>query len=211
MAAARLGTSQNAAFINIPYDRRYEHLYLALIAGLCGFGLIPRATIEIPGSDRRLDRIFALIRRCRYSLHDLSRVSLDRSPPPTPRFNMPFELGLCLAWAKVGRRKHEYFVFEAIRHRLHKSLSDLGGTDPEIHSGTPQGLLRALTNALSRSRQRPTVRELEHIFDDLRKAAPVLKRDLRTNSLYAARPFRELVIAAQVSARERIPSLREGR
>jgi hypothetical protein len=58
---------QRTAFLNVPYDRRYEPLYLAFIAGLCGFGLIPRATIEIPGSERRLDRIIGLIRSCRYS------------------------------------------------------------------------------------------------------------------------------------------------
>jgi hypothetical protein len=31
---------------------------------------------------------------CSYSVHDLSRVQIDRNPPATPRFNMPFELGL---------------------------------------------------------------------------------------------------------------------
>lgn len=36
--------SPNSAFLNIPYDRRYESLFLSFIAGLCGFGLRPRAT-----------------------------------------------------------------------------------------------------------------------------------------------------------------------
>src|SRR3990172_8733861 len=79
-------------FLNIPYDEKFEPLYLAFIAGLCGFGLIPVAVLEIPESERRLDRIFSLIRRCKISFHDLSRVELDRKRPPTPRFNMPFEL-----------------------------------------------------------------------------------------------------------------------
>jgi hypothetical protein len=85
--------SLNTAFLNVPYDKKYEGLYLAFIAGLCGFGLTPRATLEIPGSERRLNRILSLIRGCRYSFHDLSRVELDRSSPSTPRFNMPFEGG----------------------------------------------------------------------------------------------------------------------
>src|SRR5271157_2636986 len=87
-------------FLNIPYDPGFESLYLAFIAGLCGFGLIPRAVLQIPGSKRRLDRILSLIRRCKISFHDLSRVELDRNRPPTPRFNMPFELGLAVALQK---------------------------------------------------------------------------------------------------------------
>ncbi len=144
--------SRKDVFLNVPYDKRYENLYLAFIAGLCGFGLMPHATIEIPGSARRLDRILTLIRSCRYSFHDLSRVELSATPPATPRFNMPFELGLAVAIAKMERRKHEWFVFESVRHRLNKSLSDLAGTDPYIHEGTSRGVLGALVNVLSRSR-----------------------------------------------------------
>jgi hypothetical protein len=83
--------SPKAAFINIPYDEGYRDLYLAFIAGLTAFGLDPRATLEIPGGARRLDRILELITPCQYSFHDLSRVELDRKRPMTPRFNMPFE------------------------------------------------------------------------------------------------------------------------
>lgn len=119
---------QESAFLNIPYDQRYESLYLAFIAGLSGFGLVPRATVEIPTSDRRLDRIVKLIRDCRYSFHDLSRVQLDRGRPSTPRFNMPFELGLAVDWALAANPKHAWFVFESKSHRLQKSLSDLNGT-----------------------------------------------------------------------------------
>src|SRR3972149_2049315 len=82
----------NTVFVNVPYDPEYENLFIALIAGLSGFGLIPHATLEIPGSERRLNRIMGLLRRCRYSFHDLSRVELDATPPETPRFNMPFEI-----------------------------------------------------------------------------------------------------------------------
>lgn len=159
------------AFLNVPYDARYERLYLAFVAGLSGFGLVPRATVEIPGTEARLQRIFRLLRRCRYSFHDLCRVTLDRTPPRTPRFNMPFELGLAVAVQISRLRGHDWFVFEAQPHRLNKSLSDLGGTDPYVHGGTPDGVLRALTNALVPRRQRPTVPELRAIYDDLQRAA----------------------------------------
>jgi hypothetical protein len=198
----------NTAFINIPYDAGYESLFLALIAGLSGFGLIPHATVEIAGSERRLNRIVGLLRRCRYSVHDLSRVELDATPPPTPRFNMPFELGLAVALQQTSRRRHEWFVFEGKAHRLSKSLSDLGGTDEHVHGGTPHGVLRALTDALARVRPRPTLSELEQIHTDLVKAAAAIKESLGEESLYRARAFNDLVVAARLSARERIRSLR---
>ena len=95
-----------SVFLNIPYDTAFQRLYLAYIAGLSAFGLTPRATLEIPGGERRLDRIFELIQSCRYSIHDLSRVQLDRRPPVTPRFNMPFEFGLVTAWTKLFPQAH---------------------------------------------------------------------------------------------------------
>jgi hypothetical protein len=127
----------DAAFLNVPYDAQHEELFLAFLAGLSGFALIPHATLEIPGSQRRLDRIFHLLRRCRYSFHDLSRVEVDPTPPATPRFNMPFELGLAVALEKMQRPRHEWLVFETRSHRVSKSLSDLAGTDEYVHGGTP--------------------------------------------------------------------------
>jgi hypothetical protein len=201
--------TRDNAFLNVPYDRRYERLYLAFIGGLSAFGLAPRATVELAGSRRRLERIVRVLRSCRYSFHDLSRVSLDRNPPATPRFNMPFELGLAVS---PGRsRAHEWFVFEERRHRLTKSLSDLNGTDPHIHDGRPEGVLRALTNALVRRRYRPTAAELGAVYQDVRRAAMAVRRDLRTTSLFEARSFDELVMAGRISAERRIPSLRRWR
>ena len=198
-------SAPNATFLNVPYDKQFESLFLAYVAGLCGFGLVPRATLEIPGGSRRLDRIFQLISGCRYSFHDLSRVELDKKPPPTPRFNMPFELGLVVARTKTNRRRHDWFVFESRNRRLSKSLSDLNGTDPYIHRGRPRGILRSLTNALVRNKRQPTVTQLERIFSDIKKAAIVIKSELKTNTLFEARPFRELVVAATRSANIRIP------
>lgn len=202
--ANRVHISPNTAFLNIPYDRGFESLFLAYIAGLCGSGLVPRATLEIPGGSTRLDRIVQLVKSCRYSFHDLSRVQLDRRLPPTPRFNMPFELGLTVAWTMTGARNHDWFVLESRTHRLKKSLSDLNGTDPFIHRGTPRGVLRCITNALVRERQQPTISQLERILADIKKAAGIIKSDLKTTTLLDARPFQELVVAATRSARNRV-------
>lgn len=189
-----------SAFLNVPYDAHYEKPYLAFIAGLSGFGLVPRATVEITGSRRRLDRIVELIRKCRYSFHDLSRVELDRTSPHTPRFNMPFELGLAIALGRGSRATHQWFVFEAVPHRLSKSLSDLDGTDPYIHGGNPQGILRGLTNALSRRQNPPSFAQLTEIYGKLTTIAAELTKS--GGSLFEARAFGELVVAARLIADE---------
>ena len=198
----------DAAFLNVPYDAQHEEPFLAFLAGLSGFALIPHATLEIPGSQRRLDRIFRLLRRCRYSFHDLSRVELDRTPPATPRFNMPFELGLAVALEKMQQPRHEWLVFETRSHRVWKSLSDLAGTDEYVHGGTPRGVLQALTNALVRRRRQLTVAELEEVYRDVSEYASELKVRLRATTIYQARAFKELVAAAQRSASRRVAAVR---
>jgi hypothetical protein len=205
----RRRADREAAFLNIPYDSRYEPLFLAFLSGLSAFGLLPRATIEIPSATRRLDRIIELIRSCSYSFHDISRVQLDRSPPATPRFNMPFELGLAVDWARDANRDHEWFVFEARPHRLAKSLSDLNGTDPFIHGGTAFGVLRVLTSALSRRANQPTLSDLAAIYGRLRKVAARKRSELKGGSLFEARPFADLLVVARELARGQIPSLRD--
>lgn len=197
---------EQSAFLNVPYDQRYESLYLAFITGLCAFGLRPRATIEISGSRRRLERIIQLIRECQYSFHDLSRVQLDRSAPATPRFNMPFELGLAVDWSHTNST-HEFFVFESMPHRLSKSLSDLDGTDPYIHGGTFTGVLRQLMNALTRTTHRPDFSDLEAIYRGLRNAAHKIRQQ-RGGSLFEARAFEEVAVLARQLAEARISSLR---
>ena len=191
---------EKVAFLNIPYDHRFESLYLAFIAGLCGFGLIPRATIEITGSRRRLERIVNLIQKCRYSFHDLSRVEVDRAPPPTPRFNMPFELGLAVAHAMNTGAGHEWFVFESHSNRLKKSLSDLDGSDPNIHDGTVEGVMREICNAFVRSRAaRPSVPEMMRTYRGLSRKLNAITAAAGARSVFEARIFNDLCFAAKAA------------
>lgn len=53
--------SAESVFLNIPYDSQFENLFLAYIAAISAFGFIPRATLEIPSSQMRLERILGLI------------------------------------------------------------------------------------------------------------------------------------------------------
>lgn len=196
-------------FLNIPYDAQFEPLFLAFIAGLCGFGLIPHAVLEIPTSERRLDRIFSLIHDCGMSFHDLSRVELDPKRPPTPRFNMPFELGLVVALQSGWHPSHQWYVFEAKAHRVEKSLSDLKGTEIHIHRGRPLGVLQEMRNVLIRRRHQATIGELQAILRELKKVAIGEKRELRIKSLFEPRAFVDLVTAAGQIAPRYVASLRQ--
>jgi hypothetical protein len=185
-----------SVFLNIPYDGAFENLYLAYIAGLSAFGLIARATLEIPTSQRRLERILGLIQQCTYSIHDLSRVQLDAKAPRVPRFNMPFELGLAVAQG-AGNKRETWYVCETVPHRVTKSLSDLNGTDVRIHSGTVRGVFGALCDIFVRKTRQPSVQEMFRIYLVLRRNLPRMMKQAGARDPYGARVFRDLVFAAR--------------
>ena len=190
---------KNRVFLNIPYDDAFENLLLAYIAGISAFGFTPRATLEIPFSRRRLERIKTLISASQYSIHDLSRVQLDRAAPRTPRFNMPFELGLTVG---ISRANHAWIVCETRRHRVKKSLSDLDGTDVYVHDGTVRGVLRELCNAFVRTRRQPTVKQMLQIYRILRSRFAGILHAAGASDPYNARVFRDLCVLASAAADE---------
>jgi hypothetical protein len=192
-------TDPNAVFLNIPYDERFQRLYLAYIVGIYQLRLVPFITSGIPGGERRLDRVLALIQSCRYSIHDLSRVELSVTAPATPRFNMPLELGLTITWAKLHPKRHTWFLWEAAPRRIQKSMSDLDGTDPYIHSGTVEGVLSELRNAFIRDGA-PPVRKMLEAYRVVESKTDRVMADAGTRNLFAASVFRELCFVAEDEA-----------
>jgi hypothetical protein len=186
--------TKEAVFLNIPYDPQFTRLYLAYITALSAMSFLPRATLGITGN-RRLDRIASLIESCAYSIHDLSRVQLDRNAPRTPRFNMPFELGLVVAWSKA-HPQHKWFVFESVKRRLNKSLSDLDGTDPYIHGGKVRGVMREVCNAFVSPVKQPTVPRIMKMYRELRRDCPRILTNAGAQSMFTARVFSDLCLAA---------------
>lgn len=200
--AAKPPIKAASVFLNIPYDEPFENLLLAYIAGVSAFGFTPRATLEIPFGQRRLDRILALIQQSQYSIHDLSRVQLDRKPPRTPRFNMAFELGLTVALERTAHPEHSWIVCESVRHRVSKSLSDLNGTDVYVHDGTVSGVFRELGNAFVGTRRQPTVREMSQIYRVLRSQVASVLKKAGARDAFNARVFKELCVLASTAADE---------
>jgi hypothetical protein len=187
-------------FLNIPYDQKFNRLFRAYICGLSAFGLVPRATLEIPGG-ARLDRILELIQSCAYSIHDLSRVELDGRKPKLQGSNMPFELGLCVAHEKTsGKGSHEWFVCESVSHRLAKSLSDLNGTDPYVHGGVVAGVFTELCNMFVRSDRQPSTAQMWLIYREMQKSLPTILAQAGSRFLYTARVFKDLCVLASASA-----------
>lgn len=149
------------------------------------------------------------MRSCAASIHDLSRVQLSQG---YPRFNMPFEAGLATALSMTRGARHERFILEERGHRLQRSLSDLNGTDPYIHRGTPRGILEAVSDIFDRPAFQLRVRELDKLYRDLSEFARRLGPE-RGRDLFRRGPFLALVYAAQKLARGRrfIPPARRSR
>jgi hypothetical protein len=115
---------------------------------------------------------------------------------------MPFELGLAVASAKLDSAPHDWFVFEAVPRRVSKSLSDLNGTDPNIHHGTVEGVMRELCNAFVRhSRQeRYSVPEMIKTYRAVSRLVEDIERKTRAQSIFEARVFNLLCSAARRAA-----------
>jgi hypothetical protein len=118
---------------------------------------------------------------------------------------MPFELGLAVAWEKVNAAKlthadykHSCFVFEAKKYRIIRSLSDLNGIDPLIHSSQVIGVMRELCNAFVRERNQPSVPEMMRTYRIISRRLPKIMADAGAKSLFEARAFQDLCYEAKL-------------
>jgi hypothetical protein len=179
-----------SVFINMPYADDYEERLLALIAGLTLHGLVPTAAMVAGDDPNRLERILEAIGDCRLSLHDLTWMSLDGKDPHTPRFNMPFELGIAVALARVV--DNEYVILDTVPNRLDKALSDVRGMDAQIFDGSAMGVFRALSNIFHRNDFQPEPRHFRRVMSRLKSAAARIKRDFGFKSVFEAKPFSDL-------------------
>jgi hypothetical protein len=82
-----------------------------------------------------------------------------------------------------------------MNRRLAKSMSDLDGADPYIHDGTVRGVMREVCNAFVRPDQ-PTVPQMLRMYRALRHSVPEILHNAGTRSLFSARAFSDLCLAA---------------
>lgn len=185
---------ERAVFLNVPYDRGYERLFLALIAALLALGRKPRCTLELPDFGQgRPDRILRLLQSCRMSFHDLSRVG--------GRLNMPFELGLAYALREL-RGAHDVVVLEAKPHRLDRTLSDLKKIDHHAHERKPQVLVSCVLDILGDTGGAPDPVAVVALYRRLARVTARIKRRYGRSTVYYAAVYRAVLSAGTAFAQE---------
>jgi hypothetical protein len=80
-------------------------------------------------------------------------------------------------------------------------LSDLDGSDPNIHDGTVEGVMREICNAFVRTRTaRPTVPEMMRTYRGLSCKLNAITAAARARSVFEARIFDDLCFAAKAAS-----------
>jgi hypothetical protein len=143
---------ENSVFINCPFDPDYWPLFEAIAFAVYDCGFFPRSALEVDDSSEvRIEKITALIRACRLSIHDISRIETG-GDPPLPRFNMPLELGIFLGAKAFGNRDHKKkaaMVLDTEPYRYQRYISDIAGQDIRPHGGFPATAIHHVRNFLS--------------------------------------------------------------
>lgn len=182
----KLITSDNKefVFINCPFDDEYLPLLRAAVFAVyrCGFCPVTALT-EDNGLDNRIDKIFRIIERCRYGIHDISRTELAHANN-FPRFNMPFELGVFYGARRFGNRLQKNknaLILERVKYTYQQYLSDINGVDTRAHNNEVKSLIRHIRNWLRTSSSRTTILSAPEIiseYDYFIKQLPALGRNM---------------------------------
>ena len=166
-------------FVNAPFDPAYDPLLEAMVFMIHAAGFRARCALEENDSgDIRLDKLVRLIDESPRSIHDLSRTKpVSQQASALPRFNMPYELGLCMG-ARRFSTSHRYDKIKIMvsePYKLPEYLSDLGGNDPDAHHEDPHRVLMIVRDFLQGSRRGkplPGRTALVAAFDRFRRAIP---------------------------------------
>jgi hypothetical protein len=142
---------ENSVFVNCPFDREYWPLFEAITFAVYDCGFFPRCALEVDDSSQvRIEKITDIIRTCRLSIHDISRIETD-GDPPLPRFNMPLELGMFLGAKAFGTREQKKkagMVLDTEQYRYQRYISDIAGQDIRAHGGEVPMVIRHVRNFL---------------------------------------------------------------
>jgi hypothetical protein len=145
-----------SVFINCPFDPAYQPLFSAVLFAVCVLGFEPRSALEVEdSSDLRLEKIYALIESCPFSIHDLSRTELSEKSK-FPRFNMPLELGIFLGAKRFGPRhfRKKKAVIFAKDQFVKTFISDINGMDINGHGDQPANVIAPIRHFLVSDQKR---------------------------------------------------------
>ncbi len=138
-------------FVNSPFDSDYAALFDAIIFAVHDCGFKARCTLEVDDSAQvRIDKIFDIIKDCKFGIHDISRTEIDPASG-LPRFNMPLELGIFLGARRFGQGKQREkicLILDKERYRYQQFCSDISGQDIRSHGGDILGAIIAVRDWL---------------------------------------------------------------
>jgi len=144
-----------SVFINCPFDAEYKPLFRAACFTILACGYTPRCALDYSDSGVvRFAEIVKMITECGLSVHDISRVQLDRDSR-LPRFNMPLELGADLGLRLRGparQRDRRILILDTESHRYDKTLSDISGMDIEAHGDETRKIIKRIRDWLNANR-----------------------------------------------------------
>jgi hypothetical protein len=145
-------THEKDIFINCPFDAQYRPLLRGLVFAVHDCGFSARSALEVVDSgEARVQKIIRIIGECPYSVHDISRVELDKTTN-LPRFNMPLELGLFLgarAFGDAVNQQKRCLVLDDDPFRYQSFCSDIAGQDIRAHGGKVSAAIEVVRNWLS--------------------------------------------------------------
>lgn len=172
MVAKRRDDFSRNVFVNCPFDSDYVPLLRPLLFTIVHVGFVPRIASERSDSgENRIDKICALIRDCRYSIHDLSRLRASQVGEFS-RMNMPFELGIeygCRVFGGASLGTKKCLVLEKDPYEFQKAISDLSGIDIKQHGNEPRNVVRAVRDwfvATVRLRDVQSATQIWYSFED---------------------------------------------
>jgi hypothetical protein len=161
-------TYTDSVFINCPFDDHYHPLLRATIFAVYRCGFYPTSALaEDNALDNRIDKIFRIIEKCKYGIHDISRIELNATH--FPRFNMPFELGVFYGARRFGLRHQKLknaLILERTKYTYQQYLSDINGVDIRAHDNDPTILIRHIRNWLQTASGRKKIPPAAEIISD---------------------------------------------
>lgn len=182
-------THDRDVFINCPFDKTYRPLLRALVFAIYDCGFRARSALEVEDSGEiRVQKILRIIGESPFGIHDISRVTPDRSTK-LPRFNMPLELGLFIGAKAFGsgkQRQKRCLILDREPYRYQKYCSDIAGQDVRAHTGKQHLAIEAVRNWLSTTAPAkrtvmPSGSVITSRYEAYRRAVPVLCERLQLN------------------------------
>ena len=109
----------------------------------------PRISSErFDSGEARINKICALIKSSRNSIHDISRIR-SKKKGEYYRLNMPFELGIdigCRLGDKGILQSKTCLILEKEKYEYQRALSDLSNSDIKNHNNDPETLVFQVRN-----------------------------------------------------------------